>query len=119
MTETTTDYQTKLPYIPQEIKALEANQPEEDIVMTHGDFCLPNVFANGNKLAGFIDLGKAGPADHWQDIAIAIRSIRHNLDGTYGGKKKMDFTPDMLLDKLGIPMDEKKYKYYLLLDELF
>lgn len=31
----------------------------------------------------------------------------------------MDFTPDMLLDKLGIPMDEKKYKYYLLLDELF
>ena len=105
---------------PQELlEWLEANQPEEDIVMTHGDFCLPNIFANGNKLAGFIDLGKAGPADRWQDIAIAIRSIRHNLDGTYGGKKIMDFTPDMLLDKLGIPMDEKKYKYYLLLDELF
>ncbi len=105
---------------PQELlEWLEANQPEEDIVMTHGDFCLPNIFANGNKLAGFIDLGKAGPADRWQDIAIAIRSIRHNLDGIYGGKKIMDFTPDMLLDKLGIPMDEKKYKYYLLLDELF
>lgn len=105
---------------PQELlEWLEANHPEEDIVMTHGDFCLPNIFANGNKLAGFIDLGKAGPADRWQDIAIAIRSIHHNLNGTYGGKKIMDFTPDMLLDKLGIPMDEKKYKYYLLLDELF
>lgn len=61
-----------------------------------------------------------GPADRWQDIAIAIRSITHNFDGLYtGGKRIMDFDPKMLLDELGIEMDEQKYRYYILLDELF
>lgn len=99
---------------------LKNNRPEEDIVFTHGDYCLPNIFAYGDTISSFIDLGKAGPADRWQDIAIAIRSLTHNFDGTYtDGKKIYDFKPQMLIDELGIEFDEQKYRYYLLLDELF
>ncbi len=99
---------------------LENNCPKEDLVLTHGDFCLPNVFGNGSKLSGFIDLGKMGPADRWQDIAIAIRSLKHNFEGKYyNGRIFYHFEPWMLLKELGIEMDEEKYRYYLLLDELF
>ena len=99
---------------------LKSNPPEEDISLTHGDYCLPNVFALGGEISGFIDLGKMGPADKWQDIAIAIRSLSHNFSGKYtDGKKIFDFTAQMLLDALGIEMDEEKFRYYFLLDELF
>ena len=99
---------------------LVRNRPEEDIVFTHGDYCLPNIFAENGHISGFIDLGKAGPADRWQDIAIAIRSLGHNFEGKYtDGIKRFDFRPQMLTDALGIAFDEDKYRYYLLLDELF
>jgi len=99
---------------------LEENRPQEDIVLTHGDFCLPNIFADNGRISGFIDLGKMGPADRWQDIAIALRSLEDNLSGQYnGGKPYAEFEPHMLLDELGIEMDEEKNRYYRLLDELF
>ena len=99
---------------------LKNNRPPEDIVLTHGDYCLPNIFAKGDRISGFIDLGKAGPADRWQDIAIAVRSLDHNFDGRYfNGKPIFDFKPQMLLDALGVEMNAKKYRYYYLLDELF
>ena len=99
---------------------LKNNRPPEDIVLTHGDYCLPNIFAKGDRISGFIDLGKAGSADRWQDIAIAIRSLDHNFDGRYfEGKPIFDFKPQMFLDALGVEMNEEKYRYYYLLDELF
>ncbi len=99
---------------------LENNRPEEDIVLSHGDFCLPNIFSDGKQITGFIDLGKMGPADRWQDVAIAIRSLEHNASGVYSnGKKYFDFVPEILLERLGIKMDSHKNKYYKLLDELF
>ena len=99
---------------------LKNNRPEEDIVLTHGDFCLPNIFVKDGQISGFIDLGKMGPADRWQDVAIAIRSLDHNFNGKYTeGKKLFDFKPQMLINELGIAWDEEKYRYYILLDELF
>lgn len=99
---------------------LEQNRPEEDIVLTHGDFCLPNIFAENNRISGFIDLGKMGPADRWQDLAIVLRSLEHNFSGRYNdGKGYFEFEPGMLLDELGMGMDEEKNRYYMLLDELF
>lgn len=99
---------------------LEQNRPAEDVVFTHGDFCLPNILAEGERITGFIDLGRAGAADRWQDIALALRSLRHNFDGTYtDGRAYPGYDEGMLLRELGIPMDEEKYRYYLLLDELF
>ena len=99
---------------------LEQNRPLEDIVLTHGDFCLPNIFIDNDKISGFIDLGKMGPADRWQDLAIVLRSLEHNFSGKYNnGKTYLKFEPQMLLDELGMEMDEAKNKYYMLLDELF
>lgn len=98
---------------------LVANQPEEDLVLSHGDFCLPNIFIKDNQLAGYIDLGRMGKADRWQDIALCYRSLRDNMNGSYGGKVHKDFDPDILFEKLGIEIDVEKLKYYLLLDELF
>lgn len=49
-----------------------------------------------------------------------MRSLKHNLHGVYShGKKYADFNPQMLLDRLGIPMNDEKNRYYMLLDELF
>jgi len=99
---------------------LQANRPEEDLVLTHGDYCLPNIFAEGEEISAFIDPGKMGPADRWQDLAIALRSLNHNFNGKYtDGIKLFDFRPEMLLNELGVPFDAEKYRYYLLLDELF
>lgn len=98
---------------------LENNRPSEDIVLTHGDYCLPNIFAKDGRVTGFIDIGRMGPADRWQDIAILIRTLHHNFNGYYGGPAVFpQFRPEMVLDELGIPMDEEKYRYYLLLDEI-
>ncbi|MDF2674329.1 MAG: aphA [Clostridiales bacterium] len=90
---------------------LIANQPEEEIVFSHGDYCLPNVFFNDGNVTGFIDLGRAGMADKWQDIALCVRSLEHNLQNN-------KYT-DLLFKYLGIEPDYEKIKYYILLDELF
>ena len=89
----------------------------EDLVFTHGDYCLPNVFIKDGKLTGFLDLGKAGVADRWQDIALCIRSMRYNFRDHE--EKDIQISVDMFLDELGMEMDEEKYEYYTLLDELF
>ena len=94
------------------------HQPIPDPVFAHGDFCLPNVFFEDSKVKGFIDLGDAGIADRWYDIALGYRSLKHNADGTYG-KFYEGVNPDELFYKLGIEPDWEKIRYYILLDELF
>ena len=101
------------------LRWLENNRPTFEPVFSHGDYCLPNVFLENGKVSGFIDLGRGGIGDKWNDIALCYRSLKHNFDGTYGGKVYEDFYPDMLFEKLGIEPDWEKIKYYLLLDELF
>lgn len=98
---------------------LESNRPPYEPVFSHGDYCLPNVFLENGKIKGFIDLDKAGVADKWQDIALCYRSLKHNFDGSYGGKVYEDFNPNLLFEKLGIEPDWDKINYYILLDELF
>jgi len=98
---------------------LESHRPSFEPVLSHGDFCLPNVFLENGQITGFIDLGKIGVGDKWNDIALCYRSLKHNFDGTYGGKVYEDFNPEMLFEKLGIEPDWEKIKFYLLLDELF
>lgn len=99
---------------------LENNRPKEELVFSHGDLSLPNIIVNGQEIESFIDLGKMGKADKWQDLAICYRSLKHNFEGRYNGGKKYDgYYPEMLFDKLNIKLDKNKLKYYLLLDELF
>lgn len=91
---------------------LISNKPkDEELVFTHGDYCLPNIFADKDQLTGFIDIGRAGVADLWQDVALCIRSLWHNFNS-----KEYD---DLLLKQIGIPLNKEKLNYYILLDELF
>ena len=83
----------------------------EDLVVTHGDPCLPNLIVNGTHVEGLIDLGRAGIADRHADLALAWRSTRDNLDAAWAGR---------LLDLYGRDLvDMGKIEYYCLLDELF
>ena len=97
---------------------LENNRPSPDPVLSHGDFCLPNVLFTDGGLGGFIDLGDSGVGDRWRDIALCHRSLRHNTDGTYGTAIP-GFDADRLFSALGVRRDPDKLRWYLLLDELF
>lgn len=97
---------------------LIANKPQEEPVLSHGDFCLPNVFLDETGVSGFLDLGRCGAADRWQDIVLCYRSLSGNLKGDYGGRINNGDSA-LLFEKLGIEPDFEKLRYYILLDELF
>lgn len=83
----------------------------EDLVVTHGDACLPNFIINGEFVEGLVDVGRAGLADRHADLALAWRSTRYNLGEACAG---------MFLDLYGRALvNEQKLHYYMLLDELF
>lgn len=105
---------------PEELLAwLKANRPKEDFVFSHGDYCLPNIFANDRGISGYIDLGRAGIADRYRDIAICYRSLKSNLHGSYGGHPPVAFDLEELFRQLEISPDWEKIRYYILMDELF
>ena len=98
---------------------LENNRPDTELCLSHGDLCLPNILLDDSRVSGFIDLGDCGAADKWRDLALLHRSIRHNVDGTFGGKVYPGIDADKLFEALGIQPNSEKLRYYLLLDELF
>ena len=79
-------------------------------MFVHGDMCLPNVLATGDEVSGIIDTESCGLGDSWIDYAWCIWSFEYNM-----GTK--EYTP-ILLEKLGIEFDEKKYKQYINEEEL-
>ena len=101
------------------LKWREDNRPPYEPALSHGDFCLPNLFIETGRISGFLDLGDTGIGDKWRDIALCFRSLKHNFDGSYGGKVYPDFDPERLFPALGIEPDREKLRYYTLLDELF
>ena len=98
---------------------LQENHPEEHYVLSHGDFCLPNIFLSDEGVTGCIDLGRCGAADLWQDIALCSRSLENNYKGVYNGILYPNYQPQLLFDALGIRRDPERIRYYILLDELF
>ena len=97
---------------------LEENAPSEDLVVSHGDYCLPNIFCIGAEKVGLLDLGNVGIADRYQDIALCLRSLRHNLT-CVGFENDYEACRTQLFQELGITPDDKKIRYYTLMDELF
>ncbi len=98
---------------------LKNNRPDEDVVLSHGDFCLPNILIENGTLSGFIDIGRMGISDRWNDIAICYRSLNDNYIGKYSTEKYDNFNADYLFEALGIEKNEEKLRYYILMDELF
>ena len=96
---------------------LVAHRPAEELVLSHGDYCLPNLFADDRGLTGFIDIGLSGVADKWVDIDKGLWSMWANTTGFFGGKQR-PFDRKLLFDALGMQPDEDKIRYYGLLDEL-
>lgn len=95
------------------------NQPEEELALSHGDYCLPNIFGVDSEPTGYIDLGKTGVADKWCDIALCYRSMSHNFSGKYQGHAYPGYDDMLLFRELGLEPDWGKIRYYILLDELF
>lgn len=95
------------------------NRPDQRSVLTHGDFCLPNILTDGQSITGFIDLGLSGAGDRHTDLALGARSMLHNTNGSYGAEIYPAATPQQLYAELGITPDPELIRYYALLDELF
>ncbi|HEX6259604.1 MAG TPA: aminoglycoside 3'-phosphotransferase, partial [Woeseiaceae bacterium] len=91
---------------------LERQRPaDESLVITHGAACLPNMIFEGSHFCGFVDCGRSGLADAYQDLAVASRSIASNYGQEY---------VDRFFDAYGLrEVDDGKLSYYRLADEFF
>ena len=89
------------------LDVLECTRPEgEDLVVCHGDYCLPNVILDSEGAVGFVDLGELGVADRWSDLAVATWSIGWNLGPGYDAEFYAEY---------GVPRDAERIAYYRLL----
>ena len=91
--------------------ALQAQHPVAfDRVVTHGDFSLDNLIVRGDAVVGCIDVGRAGVADRYQDLAI----LWNNLGEFDEALQARLFTAYGIAQ-----LDEARLRFHLLLDELF
>jgi aminoglycoside 3'-phosphotransferase-2 len=91
---------------------LNGTTPDEDLVFTHGDYCLPNIIIDEEQccVVGFVDLGHAGIADRYHDLALCLRSIQYNIGEGYS---------QIFLNAYGlfINWDENKIAFYQQLED--
>ncbi len=83
-------------------------RPEENLVFTHGDYCLPNIITSDGELSGVIDWDYGGLADPYIDIAACAWSIGYN----YGEKEAEEKWVPLLFESYGAHKDDEKYEYY-------
>lgn len=81
-----------------------------DPVVTHGDYSLDNLLIGDGEVVACIDVGRAGIADRYQDIAIVWNCL-----GEFGASLQEEF-----LVHYGVPdVDRDKLHFHLMLGEFF
>lgn len=94
----------------QALAELERLRPaREDLVVCHGDYCLPNVLITDGRVSGFLDLGELGVADRWWDLAVATWSVTWNLGPGW---------EEAFLSAYGVDRDDQRMAFYRLLYDL-
>ena len=108
------------------VKLVRTRPASEDLVIAHGDACLPNFLVSGEYIEGVLDVGRLGIADRHQDLALACRSLRRNEDDDVVEHGLDQHGLDQygldqhFLDTYGRELvDPAKLEYYQTLDELF
>ncbi|HZR38895.1 MAG TPA: APH(3') family aminoglycoside O-phosphotransferase [Ktedonobacteraceae bacterium] len=84
----------------------------EDLVFTHGDFCLPNIIIDRRRarISGFIDWERGGIADRHIDLERTCWSLSYNFDTSW--------IPS-LLEAYGLKnIDQGKMLFYGRLEDL-
>lgn len=84
--------------------------PEGPLVVTHGDTSLPNFMAEAGRFTGFVDCGKLGLADPWQDLALTAWSVAYNFGEAH---------VPTFLTACHVPPDPARRRLYKLLDAFF
>ncbi|MCG7860465.1 phosphotransferase, partial [Flavihumibacter sediminis] len=75
------------------------------------DYCPDNLILDDGVVSAFIDMDWGGVADRYQDLALAIRSLKH---------ESLDNLIPLFLHNYGLTyLDENKLLFYTLLDEFF
>jgi len=83
-------------------------------VVTHGDYCAPNVFVDPETLrfTGVLDLSWLGTGDRYIDLALMYMSLSGNLNPQYGGPP----AARRFVEAYGGDLDDPRIAYYIYLD---
>lgn len=61
----------------------EEGKDMKDPVLSHGDFCLPNILVDNKGITGYLDLGYCTIAEKQADIDMCLESLENNLTGCF------------------------------------
>lgn len=94
---------------------LENKPDREDLVFSHGDFCLPNILLSGEEVTGFVDLGEAGVCDRYMDISTLAITMCYN----YKRFDRFFYYCRLIFEEYGIEHpDWNKLQFYQLINEM-
>jgi kanamycin kinase len=89
--------------------------PDERLVFTHGDYCLPNIIIENDVLSGVIDWDYGGLADPYVDFVSCTWSIAHN----FGEKDAKHKWIPLFFESYGLyEVNEEKLAFYNGLSDL-